>query len=343
MKAWRVHRYGAPRQALRLDELDEPLPGSGALRIRVRAAALNRNDADMCRGRYPTIHPPLPFGLGMEVTGTVEAAAPGLEDWIGRRVAAVPSGGIGGYAGQALAAVDMVFQIPESLSDTDAAALLIPFHTAHLALHRRGALESGETLLVHSAAGGVGSAALQLGVAAGARVIATAGGAEKVRLCRELGAELAIDYREQDFVEAVLDATGGRGADVVCDLVGGEVGLRSFDCIAREGRYLIAGFSAGVESGEVGLPPRRASLGNFSLVGVMMAWVSEPDPALRRAGFQPFPREVGEAIHADVLALLAAGRIRPVVGRVIDFDQVPAGLEDLESRRTLGRVVVRVS
>jgi NADPH2:quinone reductase len=342
MKAWRVHAYGAPGEALRLDELAEPVPGSGEVRIRVAAAALNRNDADMCRGRYPTIHPPLPFGLGMEVTGTVDAAAPGLEDWLGRRVAAVPSGGFGGYASRALARVDMVFPVPESLAAADAAALLIPFHTAHLALHRRAGLRAGETLLVHSAAGGVGSAALQLGVAAGARVVATAGGPEKVGLCRELGADLAIDYREQDFVEAVLAATGGRGADVVCDLVGGEVALRSFDCIAREGRYLIAGFSGGVEAGEIGLPPRRASLGNFSLVGVMMAWVSELDPALRRAGFQPFSREVGEEVHRDVLALLEAGRIRPVVGRTIDFEDVPRGLEDLESRRTLGRVVVRV-
>jgi NADPH2:quinone reductase len=185
----------------------------------------------------------------------------------------------------------------------------------------------------------VGSAAVQLGVAAGARVIATAGGPDKVKLCLELGAALAVDYREEDFVEAVLGATDGRGAEVICDLVGGEVARRSFQCIAREGRYLVAGFSGGQAGGEEGLAARAICKGNFSVVGGMMSWQDDPHPAGRLAGFNPFPRYVGEEIQDDLDRLLSAGRIRPVVGRQIGFGQIPEALEDLEARRTVGKTV----
>jgi NADPH2:quinone reductase len=343
MKVWRVHGYGAPGEALRLDDVDVPEPGAGQLRVAVRAAALNLNDADMCRGIYPTIAPPLPFALGMEVTGIVDAAGPGLGEWVGRRVVAVPVGGHGGYAEQVLTPVAMTFDAPRALDDDHAAAFMVAFHTAHLALHRRARLQAGETLLVHSAAGGVGSAALQLGVAAGARVFATAGGPAKTARCRELGAELAIDYHTDDFAARVLDATDGRGADVICDLVGGDVALRSFGCIAREGRYLAAGFSGGQALGETGLPPRAVAKGNFSIVGVMMSWNDMPTAASRAAGFLPFSRQVGEEIHRDLVRLLDAGRISPQVGAVASFDALPEALEALEAGRTIGKTVVRVS
>ena len=342
MKVWRVHRYGPPSAALVLDEVEELGPKLGQVRIAVAAAALNLNDTDMCRGIYPTINPPLPFPLGMEVAGRVDRTAPGLEKWLGRRVVAVPDAGHGGYAERALAIQEMIFDAPEQLDDVGAAAFLIAFQTAHLLLHRRGRLQAGETILIHSGAGGVGSAAIQLAVAAGARVLATAGGPEKVRLCRELGATLAIDYRAGDFVEPVLEATAGRGAEVICDLVGGEVALRSFACIAREGRYLIAGFSGGQAHGEAGLPPRAVAKGNFALIGGMMGWRDINDPNARRAGFNPLPRAVGQEIHDDLLNLLERGQIRPVVGKVISFGEIPAALEDLESRRTVGKTVARI-
>lgn len=342
MKSWRVVRYGAPTEALTLHERDDLQPGAGQLRVRVQAAALNLNDTDMCRGIYPTINPPLPFALGMEVTGVVDAVGPGLEAWLGRRVVAVPQGGHGGYAEQTLTTPDMTFEAPAGLDDAQAAAFFIAFHTAHVALFRRGRLRAGETLLVHSGAGGVGSAAVQLGVAAGARVLATAGGPAKAAFCRQLGADPAIDYRAENFVERVLDVTGGGGAEVICDLVGGEVALQSFRCIAREGRYIVAGFSAGQEYGEKGLPPRAICKGNFDVVGALMSWRSSPDPARRQAGFNSFSRAVGQQIHDDLLRLLAEGRIRPIVGRVVPFAQLPAALEDLESRRTIGKTVVQI-
>ncbi len=340
MKAWRVVRYGRPTAALSLDEVPVPEPGPGMLRVRVAGCALNLNDVDMCYGRYPTIHPELPFTLGMEVVGEVDAVGAGAERWAGRTVMTTPLGGIHGYAEYALASPDGAFEVPAQLAPGEAAAFFIPFHTAHLALHRRGRLQPGETLLVHAAAGGVGSAALQLGVAAGAHVIATCGGEEKAALCRELGAERVIDYRSEDFAAAVLEATNGRGADVICDLVGGDVTEASWRCIAREGRYLIAGFSGGIAAGERGLPPRPVAKGNFSLVGVMMAWVEAPDGALRDSGFLPFGRDVAEEIQTDLERLLAAGRIRPVVGRRASFERIPEALEDLGARKTVGRTVV---
>jgi NADPH:quinone reductase len=342
MKLWRVHRYGPPTEALVLDDRPELEPGPGQIRIAVGAAALNLNDTDMCRGIYPTINPPLPFALGMEVMGRVDRTAPGLEKWLDRRIVAVPLGGHGGYAEQAVATEDMIFDAPGQLDDIGAAAFLIAFQTAHLLLHRRGRLQAGETVLIHSGAGGVGSAAIQLAAAAGARVIATAGGPEKVRLCRELGAAMAIDYRAGNFVEPVLEATGGRGAEVICDLVGGDVALGSFNCIAREGRYLVAGFSGGQVHGEAGLPPRAIAKGNFAVIGGMMGWRDVNDPRARRAGFNPFPKAVGQEIHDDLLNLLQRGKIRPVVGKVVSFTEIPAALEDLEARRTVGKTVARI-
>ena len=188
MKAWQIVRYGSPTEALEQREIPEPpAPGPGLVRVRVGAVSLNFNDVDMCFGRYPTIHPELPFVLGMDLCGVVEEVGPGLAEWLGRRVVSTGLGGIGTLAEQTLAPADSLFEAPAELDDGEAAAFFIPFHTTHLALHRRAKLQAGESLLVHAAAGGLGSAALQLGVAAGARVLATAGGPEKLELCRELG------------------------------------------------------------------------------------------------------------------------------------------------------------
>lgn len=344
MQAWQVVRYGPPARALeRADVPDLVEPGPGLVRVRVAAVSLNWNDLDMCYGRYPTIHPALPFTLGMDLCGVVDAAGPRLGAWLGRRVVSTGVGGFGGLAERAYAPADSLFEAPAMLDDAEAAAFFIPFHTMHLALFRRAKLAAGETLLVHSGAGGLGSAAVQLGVAAGARVLATAGGPEKVALCEKLGAEIAIDYVEDDFVARVLEATGGRGVDVVCDLVGGPVALPSWRCVAHEGRYLVAGFSSGIEAGEAGLPMRPVAKGNFSLVGIMMAYLDASIPGLRDAGFSPWPREVGEGVHAELLRLLEEGRIRPVIGRRAGFDAVPEAYAELESRRTLGRSVIEVA
>jgi NADPH2:quinone reductase len=341
VRAWRVHRYGKPSAALRLDDVAVPEPGAGRVRVRSLAGALNWNEIDGCHGRYRTVQPALPYTLGMEALGVVEAAGAGEEAWVGRRVVATASGAHGAHAERVIADAAMVFDAPPGLGDEAAAAFFFPFHVAWLALVERGGLRAGESLLVHAGAGGVGSAAVQLGAALGARVFATAGGPEKLRLCRELGAELAIDHRSEDFAEAVLDATAGCGVDVVCDLVGGKTTERSFRAVALGGRILLAGFSGGIEAEDAGIVPRPVVFGNLSLVGVMLAYARDPAPMKRAAGMNLFPRSTGERVHARLLELLAAGRIRPVVGRSASYRDLPAELERMEARQTVGRTVLR--
>lgn len=340
MQAWRIVRHGRPSEALALEDLPEPEPGPGQLRVRVAATPVNWNDLDSCYGRHRQVNPPLPYVPGMEITGTVDAAGEGAEAWIGERVVACPPAAFGGYAEAALAGADMTFEAPPGLDDVEAGAFFFPFHLAHLSLHERGGLRAGETLLVHAGAGGLGSAAVQLGVAAGARVLATAGGEKKLQLCRELGAERAFDHREGGFADAVLDATDGRGVDVVCDPVGGAVAEESFRCVAYGGRYVMVGFSSGGGADAPRIAPRPVMMGSFSLVGVVLAYHSSPRALKRATGFNLVPRAVGEAVHADLLAKLDAGAVRPVVGAVRPFAELPDALEAMERRETTGRVVL---
>lgn len=326
-----------------LDELPDPEPAAGQLRVRVVGAPLNWNDIDACYGRHRQVSPPLPYVPGMEVMGEVDATGEGAETWLGKRVVACPPAAFGGYAELALAGPDMTFEAPPGLGEDEASAFFFPFHLAHLALHERGGLRAGETLLVHAGAGGLGSAAIQLGVAAGARVLATAGGEAKLALCRELGAELALDYREGGFSDAVLDATDGRGVDVVCDPVGGDVATDSFRCIAFGGRHVMVGFSSGGGPDAPRIAPRPVMMGSFSLVGVVLAYSSNPLALKRMTGFNLVPREIGERVHADLLAKLARGAIRPVVGAVRPFRELPDALEAMERRETTGRTVLRLS
>jgi len=342
MKAWRVHDYGSPRDVLQLDDVDAPEPGAGELKIRVTTVTLNFNDLDGIHGRYKTVPRPVPYIPGMEVLGVVEACGTGTESWLGRRVVAIPSGAFGGYAEYVVAPASMAFEMPADMPEPDAAAIFMPFHLAWLALYERARLQSGETLLVHAGAGGAGSAALQLGVLAGARVFATAGSPEKTELCRELGAELAIDYRETDFVDAVLDATDGRGVDVAFDAVSGDVTQQTFRCMAFNGRHILAGFASCIEQEDEGLVPRPVLFGNFSLVGVCHAYVDDPVVFKRLSGFNFPAHRDGETLHAELLALFAAGRLRPVVGQDVPFAELPAALEAMEQRRTVGRTVVRL-
>lgn len=344
MKAWRVHEFGEPDDVLRLDEVPKPLAGPGELLVRVTAVTLNFNDVDGVRGRYATVRPPLPYTPGMEVLGHVEGAGAGAEAWVGRRVVAVPNGAFGGYAELAVGSSAMAFEMPSvaELPDTLAAAIYFPFHLSWLALHERARVEAGETVLIHAAAGGVGSAAVQLAALAGARVIATAGSAEKVELCRSLGADVAINYREADFVDVVLEATDGRGVDVAFDSVGGDVTTRTFQCMGFNGRHLLVGFASGIEAEDEGIVPRPVLFGNFSLCGVCHAYVEDPLALKRARGFN-FPSHAdGERVHAAILDLVRDGRVRPVVGAEVAFGDLPAALQSMANRETLGRTVVLV-
>ncbi len=342
MRALQVTRHGKPSEVLEVVDAPLPEPGPGQVRIRVAAGSLNWNDIDRCWGRRTTVPTQPPFTLGMDVCGVVDAAGEGAEAWRGRRVIAITQAALGGLAEQAIAPVDSVFEAPEAFDDAEATAFLLPFHTTHLALFRRGGLREGETLLVHAGASGLGTAAIQLGRSAGARVFATGGGPEKTGLCGELGADRVIDHREEDFAEVVLEETAEVGADVICDLAGGDFVERSWRCIAREGRYLCVGFADDPENGFTGRPLRPTCAGNFSIVGVMLAWMGNLPPAVRRMGLNPFGRDVAEEVHADLLRLVAEKRIRPVIGRRLSLEEAGAALDDHEARRTLGRSVVLV-
>lgn len=342
MRALQVTRHGDPGDVLAVAEVEVPEPDPGHVRIRVSAGTLNFTDIDRCRGKLVSVAVPPPFTLGMDVCGVVDAAGAGAESWIGRRVVAITQNALGGLAEYAIAPAVSTFAAPDELDDAEAAAFIMPFHTTHLALHHRARLQAGETLLVHSGASGLGTAAIQLGVAAGAHVIATAGGPEKRALCRELGAELALDHRDTDWVEAVLEATGDVGAHVVCDLVGGSFVEPSWRCTARDGRYLPIGFIDDPENGMAGRPLRMACIGNFSVVGVMVAWVDSIDPGMRRFGFNPFGRAEGDEVHDDLCRLVAEGAIRPYVGRRVALADAGAALDDHDQRRSVGRTVVLV-
>jgi NADPH2:quinone reductase len=340
-----VHEFGEPAKALRLDEVPEPVAGPGELLVRVAATTLNFNDVDGVRGRYRTVRPPLPYTPGMEVLGHVEAAGAGAEAWVGRRVVAIPAGAFGGYAELATGPIAMAFEMPPEaeLPDTPAAAIYFPFHLSWLALYERARVQQGETVLIHAAAGGVGSAAVQLAGLADARVITTAGSSEKVELCRSLGADLAINYRETDFADAVLEATDGRGVDVAFDSVGGEVTTATFRCMAFNGRHLLVGFASGIEAEDAGIVPRPVLFGNFSLCGVCHAYAEDPREFKRATGYN-FPSHAdGERVHTRILELIRQGQVRPVIGSEVPFTDLPAALQSMADRRTVGRVVVRVT
>jgi NADPH:quinone reductase len=342
MRAWRVHRHGRPSEALVLEDVPPGIPGPGEVRVQVDATTLNFNDIDGIYGRYRTVAPPLPYTPGMEVLGHVDACGEGSESWLGRRVVATPTGAHGGYAESVIAPAVMTFAMPDDLDTTTAAAVFFPYHLSSLALFERGRLQRGETVLVHAAAGGIGSAAVQLGAHAGARVIATAGSGEKVEFCRALGADVAINYRADDFADAVLDATDGRGVDVAFDTVGGAVTVQTFRCMAFNGRHLVVGFSGGIEAEDVGVVPRPIVFGSFDFCGVILSYADDPLAVKQARGYNVPSRALGDRIHARVLGLIARGECRAVVGREVDFTDIPAALEDLERRATVGRVVALV-
>ena len=339
MQAWQVVRNGKPSDALALRETEAASAGPGELRIRTLATTCNLNEVDGCYGRYKTVDPPLPYTLGMEAVGMVDQTGSGLEDWLGRRVMMTGRGATGAHAETVAGPVDMAFACPEKLSDIEAAAFYFPFHVAGLSLLERGQLKAGETVLVHGGAGGVGSAAIQLAVAEGARVLATAGRPEKRARCLELGADVAIDSRSGSFAETVLEATDRRGVDLVCDLVGGEVTGESLRCLAYGGRLMLTGFSGGIEAeDESGLVPRPLIFANAAVLGVLMAY-GDPEP-LRGSGVNLVSRARALALEARLEAHLATGRIRPVVGRVASFRDLPEELERMERRETMGRTVL---
>jgi NADPH2:quinone reductase len=324
VKAWQVSRYGEPEDVLELAEVPRPVPGPGQLLVKVLAAAANFPDVLLCRGTYQ-VRPPLPFSPGVELCGEVVEAGPDVTGFTaGDRViggAVLPSGA---FATCALMDAARTMPAPEGLDDAEAGPFHITYQTGWFGLHRRAKLTAGETLLVHAAAGGVGSGAVQLGKAAGARVIGVVGGPEKAALARQLGADVVVDRYAEDFVTVVKEVTKGRGADVVYDPVGGEAFQKSTKCIAFEGRILIVGFASGV------IPSaalNHALVKNYSILGLHWGLYERLDP------------ESVRDCHAELTRLAAAGLIRPLITERLPLADVPDGLRRLGAGTTAGRLV----
>jgi NADPH2:quinone reductase len=324
MRAWRAHELGEAADVLHLDDVVMPAPGQGEVLIEVEAAGLNFPDVLLLRGQYQE-RPPLPFTPGLEVAGRVVASGPGSKIPVGQRVVAIASPPRGGLAERVCVAAADVLPLPDGMPSPTAAAMLITYQTGYLALHRRALLRPGETLLVHGGAGGVGSAAIQLGCAAGARVIATASGAERAAVCRRLGADIAVDGTAADFVEVVKEVTRGRGADVVYDPVGGDVFDRSRRCVAFEGRILVIGFAGGRIPD---VPTNHVLIKNYAVVGVHWG-------LYRRV----LPHVVPD-IHEHLVDLHREGLIDPLIGAELSFEEAPEGISMLAERRALGKIVV---
>ncbi|MFI1959257.1 NADPH:quinone oxidoreductase family protein [Streptomyces althioticus] len=315
MQAWQVHELGEPGEVMRLADVERPTPGEGQVLLRVRAANINFPDALMCRGQYQ-VRPPLPFTPGVEICGETED---------GRRVLANPALPHGGFAEYALADSAALLPAPDALDDAEAAALHIGYQTAWFALHRRARLEAGETLLVHAAAGGVGSAAVQLGKAAGATVIGVAGGADKAAVARDLGCDVVIDRREQDVVAAVKEATGGRGADVIFDPVGGDAYTQSAKTVAFEGRIVIVGFASGTIPSP-GL--NHALIKNYAILGLHWGLYNTRNPELVRH------------CHEQLTDLAAKGAIKPLVSERVPLAGAADAVQRVADGVTTGRVTV---
>ncbi len=324
MRAWQVRELGEPRDVLTLAEVPDPQPGPGQVLVRVLGAAANFPDVLMCRGLYQ-VRPPLPFTPGIELCGEVVAAGAGVTGLsAGDRVlggSALPAGAFGELA---LMNSGGTLPAPDGLDDAEAAAFFITYQTGWFGLHRRARLAPGETLLVHAAAGGVGSGAVQLGKAAGARVIGVVRGEQKAEVARAMGADVVVDRLSQDFVEVVKEVTGGRGADVIYDPVGGETYARSTKCIAFEGRILVIGFASG-EIPTVAL--NHALIKNYSIVGLHWGLYQTKEPAA-----------IPEC-HAELSKLVAEGQIRPLIGERLGLADVADGVQRLADGATVGRLV----
>ncbi len=349
MKAWVARGEGLPHEIFEREEFPEPtheamsrycidIEGLRPLRdgeepireyafMRVLCAGLAKPDITMATGEYPV--PVLrPYVSGQEAVGVVEEATPGLRHFVGKRVVAFTPQPFGSFAERCVVIPSMIYEAPPSFSDEEAAAFLIPSHTAHHVVIRRGKVRAGETVLILGAAGGVPSSAVQICLAEGARVVAVAGGPEKVEFVRKLGVELVIDHLAEDFVEAVIREVGAHAIDAIVDFVQGEAGQRARPLLRVEGRHIMAGHAGGL----LPVHPNEFYLQNWTLIGCCVG-----------SGYLPeqLPENENEA-HAYVLDLIERGLYRTPVSKTVSFDEIPAALRDVTERRVMGRIVARV-
>ena len=323
MRAVTITTPGGP-EVLRLAEVPDPVPGQGEVLVDIAAAGVNRADLLQRQGAYPP-PPGAPEYPGLECSGRISAVGPGVAGWQpGDEVCALLGGG--GYAERVAVPAGQLLPVPAGVALTEAGALPEAACTVHSNVVTRAGLASGETLLVHGGASGIGTLAIQLGKALGARVACTAGSQEKLRRCRELGADLAVSYRDEDFVAAVDAFTGGRGADVILDIIGGSYLPRNVAALATGGRLVVIAVQGG---------PR----GELDL-GLLMRKRASVLASTLRARPLPEKNAIVSAVRDEVWPLVAAGRIRPVIDQVLPLAEAAAAHRRLEEGSHIGKIVL---
>ncbi|MDQ2734181.1 MAG: NADPH:quinone oxidoreductase family protein [Pseudomonadota bacterium] len=310
-------------EALTWQELPTPEPKADEVRVAIHAASLNFPDLLIVQNKYQ-MKPPLPFVPGSEYAGVVEAVGDGVKHLkVGDAVAAF--GGTGGFATHACVNAALVMPLPEGFAFDDAAAFILTYGTTHHALLDRAQLKAGETLLVLGAAGGVGTAAIQIGKIVGARVIAAASSDEKCELCRSIGADATINYTSANIRDEIKRLTDGKGPDVVYDPVGGDLAEPVFRSIAWRGRYLVVGFAQG---GIPALPLNLALLKGASIVGVFWGEFARREPKANAKAL------------AELAHWYAEGKVKPVIDQRLPMRELPAAYARMGSRKVRGKLVM---
>jgi NADPH2:quinone reductase len=325
MRCIDIPHFGGP-EVLRLAERDTPRPGPGEVLIKVVAAGVNRGDTVQRKGNYPP--PPGASDIpGLEVSGTIAAVGEGVSEWqTGDLVCALLAGG--GYAEYCTAPAPQCLPIPDGMSMEQAAALPEACFTVWTMLWQSGRLSPGETVLIHGGSSGIGVTAIQMAAAFGHRVFTTAGSDAKCEACTALGAALAINYRRTDFVSAIREATGGRGVDVVLDMVGGDYVSREINALANDGRIVFIAFLGGRE-------------GRFDIRDMMMRRLTLTGATLRARPVD-FKLRIAQELRQQVWPLISAGRIRPVVDKVFPLEQAAQAHERIESGAHIGKILLRL-
>ena len=323
MRAWRVDRPGEPSEVLSLIEVPTPEPGPGQIRVRVTAAGIGLPDVLMCRHTYP-LTPSGVFTPGQEVTGVVSAVGPDVDMDLGTTVMSITSfmEGHGSFADECLAPAESSFSVPPGLADIDAAGFWIPHLTAWVGLVDRAHLDPGQWVAVLGAAGGSGIAAVQLGRALGARVIAVVSDEARAEFCRGLGADETINHRDGDLAGRLRQLTGDHGVDAVYDPVGGPVAEEAATALARHGRLLAVGFASGSWPR---IETQTLVVTNTSLTGVFAGG---------------YTRDELDAIHSELSKLVSSGRLQNAVSAHVPFADLPSALQCLADRSVIGKLVM---
>lgn len=315
MKAIRIHEFGGTSN-LRVDEIDKPTPQAGEVLIKTEAAGINFADTMLRQNKY-LFTPELPFTMGFEVAGTIEEIGDGVENAEkGQKVLAMMRGG--GYAEYALADAKTLVPVPEGLSSAEATALLVQGLTAFGLLET---LNSDQTILIHAAAGGVGTLLVQLAKLKGAKVLGTASSEAKIQKVVELGADVGINYTESDWTEQVLEATGGKGADIIIEMVGGEMGKKNFECLAVKGEMIVYGAASGEDF-------------NISALGLLGKMQTVRGYNLNLETPQNMAKYTGELMQH-----LGKGNLKVSVMK-FPLEDADKAHEAMESRKTTGKVVL---